>query len=1059
MRPASSERLSVSATGTARIPPTSSSPTFSISRARSSRARHGRAASCTSTQSSGSTTFAIAINPFSTLSRRVAPPHQSGARRSWKALQSCVAQRSSSGASTTNASSTAGCASSAAAACATIGSARELEVLLGRFAAKTRALPCGGNQSDAACHHEITGIALISARIIATGRVGADAAKRPFQRGRLLDAGCFCRGCCARGSHRRSVRHPDPLRQARRLVRRARARTPGGTAPTACGRLRVRARGAAPARRDRVVRARLSASRSCPTGRRCPTTASRRTTTWSRSGWRRSTASPPATATSRSCRRRPPCSGSRRRPTSPATRSSSSRAPASTRRAARPARDRRLQPRDPGRRAGRVLHPRRPDRSLSDGQRAALPHRPRRRRDRVAPHVRRRHPAHGLQGERGAPAAGARVPARRRGARAASAPGSARRSRATRRSRRSTRTSRTASPRRESSTTCRSSSTDRHALRLPAAGDDARHPPRRARRDRRVLARRAVALPPAATATGRARCCRPADLFLSAEEFFVAAKAFERLDLQAPQLARDDADGSPPTPLPPVAVERRAADPLQALKRFLAATPARVLLVAESPGRRETMADYLAQYGVQPQPCASFAEFSAGDDRLMLGVAPLAARVSRSQPARPGTRGLTAGFAIVTETELYAGTARARGRRDQAKRSSIEGMLRDLSELDDRRSGRARDARHRPLPRPAEPRPRRGRHRVPAARVRRRRQALRAGRAAPHDRALLRRPAGAGAAPQARRRRVGQGEAQGRAPGARHRGRAARALCAARGAPGPQVRGQAARSRRVRGGLRLRGNAGPGGGDRGGGVRHARTASRWTAWSAATSASARPRSRCARPSSRSPTASRSRCSRRRRCSPSSTSSTFTDRFAGWPIRIAELSRFRTGGEQAEALQGARRGPRRHRDRHPQAALARREVQAPRAGHRRRGAPLRRAPEGTPEAAPRGGRRADADRDADPAHAGDVARGPARPVGDRDRAGAAARDQDLRHPALARHHPRSGAARAEARRPDLLPAQRRGVDRAREADAARRSSCPRRGSRSRTARCASASSSA
>ena len=35
--------------------------------------------------------------------------------------------------------------------------------------------------------------------------------------------------------------------------------------------------------------------------------------------------------------------------------------------------------------------------------------------------------------------------------------------------------------------------------------------------------------------------------------------------------------------------------------------------------------------------------------------------------------------------------------------------------------------------------------------------------------------------------------------------------------------------------------------------------------------------------------------------------TFSDRFAGWPIRIAELSRFRTGAEQAEVLQGLAEG--------------------------------------------------------------------------------------------------------------------------------------------------------
>jgi transcription-repair coupling factor (superfamily II helicase) len=173
----------------------------------------------------------------------------------------------------------------------------------------------------------------------------------------------------------------------------------------------------------------------------------------------------------------------------------------------------------------------------------------------------------------------------------------------------------------------------------------------------------------------------PGDLFLSAEQFFLAAKAFERVDLHAPQLARDDADRLAAAPLPPVGVERRAADPLQALKGFLEATPARVLLVAESPGRRETMTDYLAQYGLQPKPSASFAEFLAADDRLMLGVAPLAEGFSVPASEAWDALGLPTGFAIVAENELYAGTARARGKRDQAKRSSIEGMLRDLSEL------------------------------------------------------------------------------------------------------------------------------------------------------------------------------------------------------------------------------------------------------------------------------------------------------------------------------------------------------------------------------------------
>ena len=73
----------------------------------------------------------------------------------------------------------------------------------------------------------------------------------------------------------------------------------------------------------------------------------------------------------------------------------------------------------------------------------------------------------------------------------------------------------------------------------------------------------------------------PVDLFLPAEEFFVAARNYSRIDIVAPQIAdagqTTAAQGNLiATVLPPLAVERRAADPLVRLKLFLASTPSRV---------------------------------------------------------------------------------------------------------------------------------------------------------------------------------------------------------------------------------------------------------------------------------------------------------------------------------------------------------------------------------------------------------------------------------------------------------------------------------------------------
>jgi transcription-repair coupling factor (superfamily II helicase) len=160
----------------------------------------------------------------------------------------------------------------------------------------------------------------------------------------------------------------------------------------------------------------------------------------------------------------------------------------------------------------------------------------------------------------------------------------------------------------------------------------------------------------------------PPQLFVPAEEFFVKAQAFARIDV----LEKSDEESGPISalPLPPIAVDRRANDPLSALKHFLETSGLRVMIAAESPGRRETMASYFAEYGLKLPSCASFEEFQKSGVPFSLCVSPLSHGFVL--PAE--------GWAVVTETELYAGVVRRRGRAVE-KRSSVEGMLRDLSEL------------------------------------------------------------------------------------------------------------------------------------------------------------------------------------------------------------------------------------------------------------------------------------------------------------------------------------------------------------------------------------------
>ena len=154
----------------------------------------------------------------------------------------------------------------------------------------------------------------------------------------------------------------------------------------------------------------------------------------------------------------------------------------------------------------------------------------------------------------------------------------------------------------------------------------------------------------------------PEQLFLTDEAFFTAAKCYGRLVFSAKN------EISAASALPDISVDRRAEDPLGKLKNHLASFKGRVLLLAESAGRRETLATMLAEHGLKPAASADFAGFVATDAPLALTVGPL-----HGGFALPG-------LSFITETELYAGAPR-RTRREAARKASFDNWLKDLTEL------------------------------------------------------------------------------------------------------------------------------------------------------------------------------------------------------------------------------------------------------------------------------------------------------------------------------------------------------------------------------------------
>ena len=170
----------------------------------------------------------------------------------------------------------------------------------------------------------------------------------------------------------------------------------------------------------------------------------------------------------------------------------------------------------------------------------------------------------------------------------------------------------------------------------------------------------------------------PESLFLPPDAFYGRIRPYGRIEIGGRGEAEFDLPYAPP---PEVAVDRRAEDPYARLRAHLAGFEDTTLLVAESLGRRETMAQALAEYGLKPELMEGWPA-SPGQEVTTPHPSPLTPHrfLLTTGPLAAGFIDTGARLAVLTETELYARSPTARAAR-AARPTQIEGLLRDLSEL------------------------------------------------------------------------------------------------------------------------------------------------------------------------------------------------------------------------------------------------------------------------------------------------------------------------------------------------------------------------------------------
>ncbi len=194
----------------------------------------------------------------------------------------------------------------------------------------------------------------------------------------------------------------------------------------------------------------------------------------------------------------------------------------------------------------------------------------------------------------------------------------------------------------------------------------------------------------------------PAELYLSPEQ--LREQLNRRLRVEVVEPGHDHAVAVGTQPAPELPLSRKGEEPGAGLRRFLSSYPGRVLIAADSAGRRETLLEMLAGAGLKPQQVESWPAFllplPAGGGREGVGAGgkapplpspPLQAG-EEAGPAGPKfaitVASLEQGFAltkpaltVLTERELFGERVRTDRKRRRGATRDPDAIIRDLTEL------------------------------------------------------------------------------------------------------------------------------------------------------------------------------------------------------------------------------------------------------------------------------------------------------------------------------------------------------------------------------------------
>lgn len=162
----------------------------------------------------------------------------------------------------------------------------------------------------------------------------------------------------------------------------------------------------------------------------------------------------------------------------------------------------------------------------------------------------------------------------------------------------------------------------------------------------------------------------PTKLFLTPEQVLQQCKQYPQIKLYETAVATSAGHYNFASEvMPDLSLQYKTTMPLQRLQHFIESRP-RVLLLAETLGRREALLDLFRQSRIEPTQFANLSQFVVSDAKLGIAIAPLERGLNSIDPE----------LVIIAESQLYGERVMQRRLR-QTEIINNDNSVRDLAEL------------------------------------------------------------------------------------------------------------------------------------------------------------------------------------------------------------------------------------------------------------------------------------------------------------------------------------------------------------------------------------------